>query len=251
MDGSIPQFLSDKLGFKHDIRQQAEALGFVVFNKKDKEYRDFLNFKKLKEKENKFDATEEPITPIDSEPTVDSKNSPEVTHSDFSDATENGSTFPQTQFNKHDCRDGTPREKRYFLGLKIEYLKNGFFLEAEDERKFSLTNGKDQVEIIWCNSETANRVGYDFEINLNGKVEKVIELKTTRADLGAHFILSGPQWDKARDMHLNNQGEKYELFCVYKADKVTPKTAKIINPFRNHLEKKMRIIEVRIAPRTN
>jgi hypothetical protein len=251
LDGSAPKLLSEKLGFKHDIRQQAEALGYVVLDKKDKDYKEFLKFKKQKEQENKIDATEEPQTPIDSEPTINTENALEITHGNFSDANGNGSPSPRTHFNKHDCRDGTPREKRFFLGLKNEYLKNGFSMEVEEERKFILKKGNDQVEIVWCNSETANRVGYDFEINQNGTIEKVIELKTTRADIGAHFVLSGPQWDKARDMHLNKEGKKYEVFCVYKADQEKPKTAKIIDPFGNHLEKRLKIIEVCISPRAN
>jgi len=251
LDGSAPKFLSEKLGFKHDIRQQAEALGYVVLDKKDKDYKDFLKFKEQKEQENKIDATEEPQTPIDSEPTIDTENTPEISHGNFSDVNGNGSSLTRPHFNKHDCRDGTPREKRFFLGLKQEYLKNGFSLEVEEERRFILKKGNDQVEIVWCNSETANRIGYDFEINRNGTIEKVIELKTTRADIGAHFVLSGPQWDKARDMHLGNEGEKYEVFCVYKADQEKPKTAKIIDPFKTHLEKRLRIIEVCISPRAN
>ena len=253
IDGSTPKFLSEKLGFIHNIKQEAEALGYIVLDKKDKVYNEFLKFKKQKEKEAKERdaADEEPQTPIDTEPTIDNTNVTEITHPEFTGTGGNGSTHTSSAYGKHDCSDGTPREKRFFDGLKDEYLKKGFQLIQKEKRRMVFKNSSDEIEILWSNSETKNKVGYDFEINRNGQIERVIELKTTRADVGATFTLSGAQWDKARDMHLNKEGEKYEVFCVYKADHEKPKTVRIKDPFRDHLEKHLRIIEVCISPNTN
>jgi hypothetical protein len=244
------KILSEKLGFKYDMIQVVENSGLYKVIKK-KEYDEWIKDKKGKAKmEEKPEIENEPNTPINPEPTIDNSGSSKVTHREFAGTSETGGgNGSGSTTEKHDVRDGTPREKRFFDGLEITYLNKGLTLIKKDKRKITFKDNLDEIELIWCNSETANRVGYDFEIKRNGQIEKVIELKSTMANTGNSFTLTGAQWDKARDMHFKGEGEKYEVFCIYNAHFENPLTASILDPYGRHYNKELKINEVNFTPK--
>jgi len=244
-DGSTIKLLTEKLGFKHDIVETAESLGYRVVSKK--EYNEFLKYKKEKE-EKKEPPVEEPKTPISSNPTIESQDGLEITHPDTTGSGIGGGGSSSKK-EPEDHSDGAPREKRFFKGLESDYITMGYKLTEKKENQLSFKKGNDKFEIFWCNSKRLKQTGYDFKITTNGQLFKVIELKSTLADKGTSLILSGPQWDKARDMHFEGEGDKYEVFCIYNAGKEKPDTVKILDPYGRHHKKLLKLVEVKFEPK--
>lgn len=242
--GSMPKLLAEKLGFKHDIVETAESLGYKIVPKK--EYNEFLKYKKEKEEE-KETPIEEPKTPISSNPTIESPDDAEITHPDTTAGSGGGGSSSKKEPKEYS--DGIPREKRFFKGLESDYLSLGYKLTEKKENQLSFKKGDDKFEIFWCNSEELKQTGYDFKITINNQLLKVIELKSTLADKGTSLILSGPQWDKARDMYFEEEGDKYEVFCIYNASKEKPDTVKILDPYGKHCDKILKLVEVKFEPK--
>ncbi|MFZ4740400.1 MAG: sacsin N-terminal ATP-binding-like domain-containing protein [Bacteroidales bacterium] len=241
INGSTSVYISEKLEFQHDIKELAEAKGYIVLTKK--EYSEYKRY--LKEKELHTNVLiEESETPISSNPTIIIENDIEIKHSySTNSGIFSGNTSSKKEFIDHS--DGKPREKRFFQGLELDYLKEGYKLTDKLENQLTFEKDNDKIQIFWCNVENENKTGYDFRILENDVLLKVIELKTTLADQGTPLSLSGAQWDTARDMHLEGNGEKYEVFCVYNADKTNPPTSSITNPYGFHAEKHLKLIEVK------
>jgi hypothetical protein len=245
IDGSIPRLLSEKLGFKHDIIEKAESLGYKIVTKK--EYNEFLKYKKEKEAE-KEPPVEEPETPISSIPTEESNDGEEIKHPESTGTGDSGGGSASKK-EPEDHSDGKSREKRFFDGLESDYISWGYELTEKKSNQISFKKDNDIIEIFWCNSKKLKQTGYDFKITKNDQLFKVIELKSTLADKGTPLSLSGPQWDTARDMYLSGEGDKYEVFCVYNAGKEKPDTVKILDPYYSHYKKLLKLVEVKFEPK--
>lgn len=245
---STAKLLADQLEFKLDLLEQVENLGYIVLDKKGKTYKEYMEFIDLKSKENELDNEIEPDNPINVNIPIKNEGDEDIEHPDITPANWNGGSGKGSSDKKHDKRDGTPREKRVFKGLINKYLSKGYILDSETDNTALLQKDKDTVEVLWLNSKEKNQVGYDFEIKLNGEIHEIIELKTTRAGEGAPFSISGAQWDKARDMFLIDDGDKYYVYCIYNADLKNPITKIIQNPYKKHKNRKLRILDVNFVP---
>jgi hypothetical protein len=73
------------------------------------------------------------------------------------------------------------------------------------------------IEIIDLNAHGKTGVGADFEIRKNNEIVKLVEVKTTTDSKDSPVIVSGTQWETARDFYHLNEGDKYWIYCVYNA----------------------------------
>jgi hypothetical protein len=88
------------------------------------------------------------------------------------------------------------------------------------------------IEIIDLNAHGKTGVGADFEIRKGDEIIKLIEVKTTTDSKDSPVIVSGTQWETARDFYHQNEGDKYWIYCVYNAGKPNVIYTPVQNPIK-------------------
>jgi hypothetical protein len=89
---------------------------------------------------------------------------------------------------------------------------------------------KVDIEIIWLNENGDAGKGYDFAILSDGKEIEYIEVKS-KTDSNPHlFEITGTQWEFARKLFNENEGDKYKIYIVSNAGTENAKIGVITNP---------------------
>ena len=96
-----------------------------------------------------------------------------------------------------------------------------------------------KIEIIDLNSNGKIGVGADFEIRQNGIIIRLVEVKSTTNPKGSPLIVSGTQWETARDFYNLNNGDIYWIYCVYNAGTEKVQVEKVQNPIKQWKEGKI------------
>ncbi|MBF8962949.1 DUF3883 domain-containing protein [Pontibacter sp. FD36] len=91
--------------------------------------------------------------------------------------------------------------------------------------------GHSGVEIINLNKKGTGR-GYDFIVKENGEIIRYVEVKTSVGSITQKHIISGTQWESARQLHDNGEGDLYWVYCIFNAGKPTKHTKIIKNPIK-------------------
>jgi hypothetical protein len=115
--------------------------------------------------------------------------------------------------------------------LRSSYLEDGY--EVEDTPSGFITHKNDDViELKNKNAENNIQHGYDFELVKNGQIVEYIEVKSKVSEDEEMFSVSGTQWEKAKMLYNNGQGDVYVIYVVSSAGKSNARITKYKNPFK-------------------
>lgn len=145
-----------------------------------------------------------------------------------------------------DDNDGIPKKKigywgeeyvfRHFLTKRFYKITN----KVDTELGFS---GKDisnnVIEVKWLNRNKDIGKGYDFVVIENGVEVEYIEVKTTIKSGRTLHIITGTQWEFARKLLNEGDGEKYKIYAVKSANSHNAKIKSISNPIKLWKEGKL------------
>ncbi|MCK4377195.1 MAG: DUF3883 domain-containing protein [Actinomycetia bacterium] len=121
-------------------------------------------------------------------------------------------------------------EKCVMVYLKNQYKKLGNIIDTETGFYVSCENNK--IEIYWLNIKSEIGKGCDFVISKNGIESNYIEVKTKLRDENELIEITGTQWEFARKLFDNNDGDKYWIYIVVNAGKEYTKIKKLQNPIK-------------------
>lgn len=121
-------------------------------------------------------------------------------------------------------------EKCVMLDLKNQYKKLGNIIETESGFYLNYENNK--IEVCWLNIKSEIGKGCDFVISKNGIESEYVEVKTKLRDENELIEITGTQWEFARKLFDNNDGDKYWIYIVVNAGKEHAKIKKLQNPIK-------------------
>lgn len=102
-----------------------------------------------------------------------------------------------------------------------------------------LSNQQVEIEVYWLNIRGDSGKGYDFSLKQAEKEIEYIEVKTTIEDDEELIIISGTQWEFARQLFNRSEGDKYVIYRVFNAGKSNARIVMIKNPVKLWYEGKL------------
>lgn len=232
-DDENVEILIDVLGFQIDeIKRVEEKYGGVYIPAEQREkYEKFLKWeaeqsrqeegKKLEDDDKWIPEVEaESVEPIveEIEPeiikTPDYRGQrPSENNNDIKYIETDDQDRPRDERSKKELKDiGNWGEKYVFNHLQKEYAN------------------EDNIEIIWLNTNGDVGKGYDFSILSNGEEVEYIEVKSKIDEAPQLFEITGTQWEFARKLYNENEGNKYKIYVVSNAGNENAKIGIIKNP---------------------
>jgi len=219
------------LGFQIDEIKQIEEKTGGKFVPKD-EYEEFLKWKKEQSEKEAKEETEEDswiseVAPESVEPIVE-ELAPEVIETpdfggqrpieyDDGNDVDESDTDEQDEVEKEKSIKQLKDIGNWGERFVYNYLKKQFENEGD-------------IEIIWLNENRDAGKGYDFSIVSDGKEIEYIEVKS-KTDSNPHlFEITGTQWEFARKLFNENEGDKYKIYVVSNAGTENAKIGIITNP---------------------
>jgi len=130
-------------------------------------------------------------------------------------------------------------EKYVYEALKEKYKKHGDIVETDFGFKVIAIDKGEPFEIIWFNKHQDKGKGYDFVIKNNGAEIEYIEVKTKTKEGEELIEVTGTQWEFARKLFEQNEGEKYSFYVVSNAGKENAKIHILRNPIKLWKEGKL------------
>ncbi|HBE44520.1 MAG TPA: hypothetical protein DDW17_03460 [Deltaproteobacteria bacterium] len=129
-------------------------------------------------------------------------------------------------------------EKYAYNVLKEKYQRQGNIIGTDSGFKVIDADGEG-FEIIWLNKDQDKGIGYDFVIRRNGTETDYIEVKTKIEESGELIEVTGTQWEFARKLFEQNEGEKYSFYVVSNAGKENVEIHILRNPIKLWKEGKL------------
>lgn len=215
------------LGFQFDeIRKIEEKTGGKFVSKE--EYGEFQKWQteqaKLKEKDEWTPEVEPENVKLEvviAEPAF-------VITPDYRDQEPNGTKIEEsTKDNKTEDVVNRNNEKSTNLEDIGRWGEQLVFRHLKD--KFKDNN---RTEIKWLNQDGGIGKGYDFSIVLNGIEKEYIEVKSKIGDVKQLFEITGTQWEFARKLNDEGEGDKYKIYVVSNAGSKDAKINIIENPIQ-------------------
>lgn len=145
---------------------------------------------------------------------------------------ENDTEKPSTKTDSQD----KPGEKRSTKQMKDIGNWGERYVFKHLQEKFA---DKNETEIIWLNEKGYVGKGYDFSIMVAGEEIEYIEVKSKIDDKPQLFEITGTQWEFARKLYNENEGDKYKIYVVSSAGSDDAKIGIIKNPTRLWKEGKL------------
>ena len=128
-------------------------------------------------------------------------------------------------------RIGEHGEMEVYLALRKEYQGKGAITETDFGFKV-INQGNEELEIVWLNKHHNTGKGYDFVIKKTGIEIEYIEVKTKVQKAEELIEVTGTQWEFARKLHEQDEGEKYSLYVVINAGKSNVGIKRLRNPIK-------------------
>lgn len=123
--------------------------------------------------------------------------------------------------------------------LKKKYQQEyGSIIETDSGFKV-VTVINEEFEIVWLNKHSDKGKGYDFVIRKNGAEVEYIEVKAKTQEDAELIEVTGTQWEFARKLFEQNEGEKYSFYIVLNAGKENAEIKKLENPIKLWKEGKL------------
>lgn len=107
-------------------------------------------------------------------------------------------------------------EKHVYHALHEEYKKLGIVTETDSGFK-AVTVSNEEFEIVWLNKHSNKGKGCDFIVKKNGDEIEYIEVKAKTQEDAELIEVTGTQWEFARKLFEQNEGEKYAFYVVLNA----------------------------------
>ena len=95
------------------------------------------------------------------------------------------------------------------------------------------------TKIVWLNKEDNVGKGYDFVVISEGKEIEYIEVKSKTDDSKRFVVITGTQWEFARKLYNEKEGDKYSIYVVTNAGTSNAKIQIISNPIKLWYEGKL------------
>jgi hypothetical protein len=120
-------------------------------------------------------------------------------------------------------------EEHVYHALKKKYEELGAIVELDFGFK---VNNNGEFEVTCLNKPGNTGKGYDFVIKKNGVEIEYIEVKTKIQEAEELIEVTGTQWEFARKLYDQNEGEKYSLYVVSNAGTLNAEIRILRNPIR-------------------
>lgn len=128
-------------------------------------------------------------------------------------------------------------EEFVFHSLKKKYQNDTL---QETETGFTITQfPDDKLEVVWLNKNGNRGKGYDFVIKKNGEEIEYIEVKAKTIDSDELIKVTGVQWEFARKLYDENNGDKYCFYLVKNAGEINAEIKILRNPIKLWKEGKL------------
>jgi hypothetical protein len=162
-------------------------------------------------------------------------NSPEDSSGgsgDASDETPNIKNSEESRENDDNSQSDATNSNNPGLMKEVgRWGENYIFRVLSDEIK-----NQNDITIIDLNTDGKTGVGADFEIRKNGDLIRLVEVKTTTEQEGNAVIVSGTQWETARNEYNLGDGDMYWIYCVFNAGKENVRYVPVKNPIEQWKE---------------
>lgn len=109
-------------------------------------------------------------------------------------------------------------EGHIYHALNEEYQKLGAISETDSGFKV-INSSNEELVIVWLNKHSDRGKGYDFVVKKNGTEIEYIEVKTKIQEDAELIEVTGTQWEFARRLFEQGEGEKYSFYVVLNAGK--------------------------------
>jgi hypothetical protein len=131
--------------------------------------------------------------------------------------------------DQHDKKEiGDWGEEYVLYALRAKYKENNLIFETDFG--FKAVSNSDSVEVVWLNKHRNVGKGYDFAIKINGAEVEYIEVKTKLEEAEELIEITGTQWEFARKLYEEKEGDKYSLYVVSNAGKSNAHISILKNP---------------------
>lgn len=107
-------------------------------------------------------------------------------------------------------------EKCVYHTLLRKYQEHGEIIETDSGFKV-IDSNNEESEIVWLNKNRDIGKGYDLCIKQNGIEVEYIEVKSKTQEDPELIEIQGTQWEFARKLFEQNEGEKYSFYVVLNA----------------------------------
>lgn len=97
----------------------------------------------------------------------------------------------------------------------------------------------DSFKIIRLNDNGRIGVGADFKVTKDGKFVRLVEVKSTTSPFGIPLIVSGTQWEIARNFFKQSNGDVYWIYCVFNVGNASAEIIKVSNPIKKWQDGKL------------
>lgn len=243
-DDENVEILIDVLGFQIDeIKRIEEKYGGVYITAQNKEkYNEFLKWKaeQSKQKETKKSEDDDKWIPeVEPESVLPKVEEIEPKIIETPDYRGQRPTEDNIEENETDTLTDTQDKPREEISKKqlmdIGNWGEKFVYKHLQEEFANEAN----VEIFWLNKGGDVGKGYDFSIVLDSCEIQYIEVKSKIDEAPQLFEITGTQWEFARKLYNENEGNKYKIYIVKNAGTENAKIGIIRNPTKLWKEGKL------------
>jgi hypothetical protein len=231
--------LIDALRFQVDEIKQIEEKTGGKFIPKD-EYEEYLKWKQEQsEKETKTEKEDDgwisEVEPESIEPTVEEIDPAILDTPDY----RGQRPFESNTGNKDDDSETDTRDESEKVRSRKKLKDIGKWGERFVYNHLQKQVNQDINEIIWLNENGDSGKGYDISIVSDGKEIEYIEVKSKTDSDPQLLEITGTQWEFARKLYNENEGDKYKIYVVSNAGTEGAKIGIIKNPIKLWKEGKL------------
>lgn len=239
-DDENVEILIDVIGFQVDEIKRIEEKTGGKFIPKD-EYEEYLKWKKEQtknedEKESKDDSWISEVEPESVLPKVEEIEPEIIETPDYRGQRPAENNTEENEIDTEMDTQDKPREERSKKQLKDIGNWGERFVYKHLQEEFA---NKANVEIIWLNKDGDVGKGYDFSIVSDSREIQFIEVKSKIDEAPQLFEITGTQWEFARKLYNENEGDKYKIYIVRNAGTGNAKIGIIKNPTKLWKEGKL------------
>lgn len=138
----------------------------------------------------------------------------------------------QTNMKTDHSKDiGKWGEEFVFNALSNKFTNKGSFTQTTYGGTGVFETGEN-VELIWLNNEGDVGKGCDFILKINNSASEYIEVKTKVGTAEELIAITGTQWEFARKLEIEGEGEKYCIYLVANAGTSSATIQKLRNPIK-------------------
>lgn len=143
--------------------------------------------------------------------------------------------------------DGDLGERFVISSLKKKYQMDGYQIMGDSKDSFVAKKAGQICEIKRHNTSAKKQKGYDITITADGNIIEYIEVKSKKSDDREFFKVSGLQWEFAKKLHQEGQGEKHFVYVVSSVrTEEKRKITKVSNPYKAWIDGDLEADPVRI-----